>query len=63
MARHSVDHEKDYFEARAEVLEEEQRLRYLKNPPKDDDLLRHLDELRSTELINNFRITSETYNK
>jgi hypothetical protein len=63
LARHAeVETETpDYFELRARDLEAAQQERYRTNPPKDDDLLRHMAELRDSDLIRNFRIISATY--
>lgn len=61
MARHAEAETPDYFELRARDLEAEQLARYRTDPPKDDDLIRHLDELRTSDLIRNFRIISATY--
>lgn len=52
---------KDYFEIRAEQVEAKQRQRYQDDPPKDDDLSRHMRELRESDLIQNFRLISTTY--
>jgi hypothetical protein len=61
MGRHREVTDMDYFERRAAELEQEQMARLARDPVKDDDLSRHLKELDVRELINNFRLISETY--
>jgi hypothetical protein len=53
----------DYFEARAWEMEVKQKLRYAVDPPKDDDLSRHMRELEVSDLIQNYRFISDTYQK
>lgn len=61
MARHAEAQTPDYFELRARDLETQQQERYRTDPPKDDDLIRHMDELKVSDLIISFRIISATY--
>lgn len=51
----------DYFEERALEMEEAQLERYRADPPKDDDLIRHLREEKVAHLIQQFRAISATY--
>lgn len=62
MGRHSTAHVMDYFETRALEMEQKQQRRYEVDPPKDDDLTRHLKELEISDLIQKYRFISGTYN-
>lgn len=66
MGRHRMPVEldasgRDYFEQRAAEMQAEQEERYRTDPPKQDDLTRHLRELQVSDLIQQFRTISATY--